>query len=91
MSNSNEMNRPSIEVKPVVWTGDIILKFQAFATVFRSNGEKKVMTGVPCDTEGAALEALKIELRERLSDVRQSLIELDDPLRVVCSGKEDVG
>ena len=64
---------PKFEVKPVAWAGEVVTKYQAFVTVTRPNGEKKIMTGDPKCTEDAAQESLACELLQRQDDIALAL------------------
>lgn len=64
---------PKVEIKPVAWTGETVLKYQGFVTVTRPDGKKKVMTGEPMGTVPAAKESLKHEIMQRQSDINDAL------------------
>ena len=65
---------PIVEIRPVAWKeDDSVLKYQGFVTVTRPNGTEKTMTGDPMSSQNAALQSLRHELRERLSDVKAAL------------------
>lgn len=62
--------KPVIEVKPVTWVnGDIPHKYQAFATVIRPDGNKKVLVGDPMTSEKSAMESLVHEVIQRQKDI----------------------
>ena len=67
---------PKVEVKPVAWAGEIVLKYQGFVTVTRSDGKEKVMTGEPMGTAEAAKESLKHEIMQRQQDVNAAISAL---------------
>ena len=70
MSNIIE---PKVEIKPVAWSGETVLKYQGFVTVTRPDGKEKVMTGEPMGTIDAAKESLKHEIMERQQDVNAAI------------------
>ncbi len=64
------ITKPVIEVKPVTWVnGDIPHKYQAFATVIRPDGNKKVLVGDPMTSEESAMESLVHEVIQRQEDL----------------------
>jgi len=64
------ITKPVIEVKPVTWVnGDIPHKYQAFATVIRPDGNKKVLVGDPMTSEERAMESLVHEVIQRQEDL----------------------
>ena len=65
--------KASVEVKPVAWAGNTVLKHQAFVTVIRQNGDKKVMCGDPAQNEIQAIINLCEELKERQRDIIAAL------------------
>ena len=67
---------PKVEIKPVAWTGEIVLKYQGFVTVTRPDGKEKVMTGEPMGTAEAAKESLKHEIMQRQQDVNAAISAL---------------
>lgn len=71
---------PKVEIKPVSWAGDAVLKYQGFVTVTRPDGKEKVMTGDPMSSQEAAKESLKYEIRERLGDVNAAWDAVKDLL-----------
>ncbi len=73
-----KIQKTKIEIRPVTWAGETVLKYQGFATVVRPNGEKKEMTGDPMSTEEAALESLTCEMMQRMDDVSNALTALKD-------------
>ena len=73
-------NAPKVEIKPVAWADETVLKYQGFVTVTRPNGDKKVMTGEPVSSKEAAMESLKYEIRERLGDVNAAWDAVRDML-----------
>ncbi len=70
--------KPKVEIKPVAWTGEIVLKYQGFVTVARPDGGEKVMTGEPMGTVEAAKESLKHEIMQRQQDVNAAISALKD-------------
>ena len=64
---------PKVEIKPVAWSGEVVLKYQGFVTVTRPDGKEKVMTGEPMGTIDAAKESLKHEIMERQQDVNAAI------------------
>lgn len=67
---------PKVEVKPVAWAGEIVLKYQGFVTVTRPDGKEKVMTGEPMGTAEAAKESLKHEIMQRQHDINDAISAL---------------
>lgn len=67
---------PKVEIKPVAWTGETVLKYQGFVTVTRPDGKEKVMTGEPMGTVSAAKESLKHEIMQRKDDVNAAISAL---------------
>ena len=68
---------PKVEIKPVAWTGEIVLKYQGFVTVTRPDGVKKVMTGEPMGTVPSAEESLKHEIMQRQHDINDAISALN--------------
>ena len=62
-----------VEIKPVAWAGEYVLKYQGFVTVTRPDGTEKVITGEPMGTEEAALSSLKYEIMQRQQDVNAAM------------------
>lgn len=60
---------PKIEVKPVCWSGEKPIKYQAQVTVIRPNGDKKILIGDPMSTEEAAKTSLVHEVLQRQEDI----------------------
>lgn len=69
---------PKVEIKPVAWTGEIVLKYQGFVTVTRPDGKEKVMTGEPMGTVEAAKESLKHEIMQRQQDINAAISALKE-------------
>lgn len=67
---------PKVEIKPVAWAGESVLKYQGFVIVTRPDGQEKVMTGEPMGTEDAARESLKHEILQRQSDINAAIFAL---------------
>lgn len=65
-----------VEIKPVAWAGEYVLKYQGFVIVTRPDGTEKVMTGEPMGTEDAARESLKQEIQQRQSDINAAIFAL---------------
>lgn len=70
--------KTKVEIKPVAWTGEIVLKYQGFVTVTRPDGKEKVMTGEPMGTAEAAKESLKHEIMQRQQDVNAAISALKE-------------
>jgi len=73
--------KPKVEIVPVSWTGEnneIVLKYQAKATLVRPNEDVKVLTGEPSSTKQAALESLNNEVIQRQEDIARIIDVLEN-------------
>lgn len=69
----DNIKEPKVEIKPVAWSGEKVLKYQGFVTITRPDGKEKVMNGEPMVTIAAATESLKHEIMQRQQDVNAAL------------------